>query len=73
MTRPPRLPSERVEADLRRRIAAGEWEPGGQLPTVAVLAEHYSTSGATISKVLRRLADDCLLTIIPSWGIFRAE
>jgi GntR family transcriptional regulator len=67
------LPSTRVEQDLRRRIAAGEWQPGGALPTVAALAAHYGTSGATVSKVLKRLADDGLVTVIPSWGTFRAE
>ena len=70
--RPPQLPSVRVEADLRRRIAAGEWASGEALPTVADLARHYATSGATVSKVLRKLAADGLLTVIPSWGTFRA-
>ncbi|HUY44983.1 MAG TPA: winged helix-turn-helix domain-containing protein [Streptosporangiaceae bacterium] len=67
------LPSQRVEQDLRRRIAAGEWQPGQALPTVAELAQHYGTSGATISKVLKRLAADGLVTVIASWGTFRAE
>ena len=71
--RPPMLPSQRVEADLRRRISAGEWAPGEALPTVASLARRYGTSGATVSKVLRRLAADGLITVIPSWGTFRAE
>jgi DNA-binding GntR family transcriptional regulator len=60
-----------VEADLRRRIAAGEWASGDALPTVAALADYYDTSGATVSKVLRKLADDGLVTVIPSWGTFR--
>ena len=70
---PPMLPSDRVEADLRRRIAAGAWPPGGALPNVAELARHYGTSGATISKVLKRLADDGLVVVIRSWGTFRTE
>ncbi len=44
--------------------------PGGQLPTVAELAAQYETSGATVSKALRRLADDGLIYTIPSWGSF---
>jgi GntR family transcriptional regulator len=64
------LPSARVEADLRRRISEGEWAPGEQLPRVAQLAAEYSTSGATVSKVLHRLAAENLVTIIPSWGVF---
>ena len=64
------LPSARVEADLRRRISEGEWAPGEQLPRVAELAGYYGTSGATVSKVLHRLAAENLVTIIPSWGVF---
>jgi GntR family transcriptional regulator len=67
------LPSARVEADLRRRISEGEWAPGEQLPRVAQLAAEYGTSGATVSKVLHRLAGENLVTIIPSWGVFAAE
>jgi GntR family transcriptional regulator len=67
------LPSARVEQDLRRRLAADEWAPGEQLPRVAALAAEYGTSGATVSKVLKRLAADGLVTVIPSWGVFRSE
>lgn len=67
------LPSQRVETDLRRRISAGEWGPGDQLPTVAELAEVYETSGATVSKVLRKLAAEGLVIVIPSWGAFIPE
>jgi len=72
VSRPPQLPSVRVEADLRARIAADEWASGEALPTVAALARYYATSGATVSKVLKRLADDGLVQVIPSWGTFRA-
>ena len=34
-----KLPRARVEADLRRRIAAGEWNSGQALPSVPALAE----------------------------------
>ena len=65
-------PSARVEADLRDRIEAGEWASGAALPAVAALAEHYGVSRASVSKVLRRLADDGLVEIVPAWGTFRA-
>jgi DNA-binding GntR family transcriptional regulator len=61
-----------VEADLRRRIEAGEWERGQALPSVPVLAEHYGVARATVSRALRALADDGLVTIVPRWGTFRA-
>jgi DNA-binding GntR family transcriptional regulator len=71
---PPRereLPSKRVEAGLRRRIDAAEWDHGQALPSVAALAQHYSTSRATVAKALRRIADDGLVEIVPQWGTFR--
>jgi DNA-binding GntR family transcriptional regulator len=64
-------PSERVEADLRRRIEGDEWVSSAALPSVAALAEHYRVSRASVSKALRRLADDGLVEIVPAWGTFR--
>lgn len=65
------LPSRRVETDLRRRLDAGEWAHGDALPPVAELAGQYGTSGATVSKVLRKLADEGLVEVVPRWGVFR--
>lgn len=69
--RPRELPSRRVEADLRRRLDAAEWQPGEALPAVAALAEQYETSAATVAKVLHKLADDGLVEVVPRWGVFR--
>ena len=71
--RGPELPSRQVEDDLRRRCAAGEWKPGERLPAVAALAEQYGVARNTVTKALRRLADDGLVEIVPSWGTFRAR
>jgi DNA-binding GntR family transcriptional regulator len=71
--RGPERPFEIVAADLRRRIAAGEWQPGEPLPTVAVLAGHYGVSKATVTRTLRILADEGLVRVVPRWGTFRAE
>jgi GntR family transcriptional regulator len=71
MSRPPELPSVRVERDLRRRIDAGEWDHGQALPTVARLAQDYRVGKGTINKVLRTLADEGLVRIVRSWGTFR--
>jgi DNA-binding GntR family transcriptional regulator len=65
------LPSHRVEADLRQRCEAGEWEHGDRLPPVAELAQHYGVARNTVTKALRRLADDGLIEIVPNWGTFR--
>jgi GntR family transcriptional regulator len=71
--RGPELPSRHVEADLRRRCEAGEWAPGERLPPVAELAAYYRVARNTITKALRRLADDGLIEIVPNWGTFRAR
>jgi DNA-binding GntR family transcriptional regulator len=71
MSRPPQLPSVRVEQDLRRRIDAEEWDHGQALPTVARLAQEYGVGKGTINKVLRKLADEGLVRIVRSWGTFR--
>ena len=67
------LPSQRVEQDLRARLAASEWQPGQQLPTTRELASHYGVSGRTVSKVLARLAGDGLVVVVANWGTFRSE
>jgi len=70
--RGPERPSERVAADLRRRIAGDEWAADEALPTTAALAEHYHVSQATITRTLRTLAAEGLVRTVPRWGTFRA-
>ena len=68
----PRIPpGRRVEADLRARIAAGEWERDERLPAVADLAVHYDVARGTITAAMRKLAADGLVEIVPGWGTFR--
>jgi DNA-binding GntR family transcriptional regulator len=70
--RPRELPSRRITDDLRRRIEAGEWASGQQLPSNAELAGHYGSTRRTVSKALRTLADEGLVEIQANWGTFRA-
>ena len=72
MTRGPERPGERVERDLRERIAADEWQPGEALPTVAALSQHYGVSPGVVQRVLKRLQADGLVTVVARWGTFRA-
>jgi DNA-binding GntR family transcriptional regulator len=64
------LPSERVTADLRARITAGEWQPGEAVPTVSELAASYGVSRATVAKAVRVLVDEGLLVTRARWGTF---
>jgi GntR family transcriptional regulator len=70
--RGPERPYETVAADLRRRIAAGEWTVDEALPTTAALAEHYHVSQSTVTRVLRILAAEGLVRTVPRWGTFAA-
>lgn len=46
---------ERIEADLRRRIAAGEWPAGTRLPGLRALCDEYQTSEQPVRRALERL------------------
>jgi DNA-binding GntR family transcriptional regulator len=72
VSRGPQRPYETVAADLRRRVAAGEWSVDEALPTTAALAEHYQVSQSTVTRVLRILAAEGLVRTVPRWGTFRA-
>jgi GntR family transcriptional regulator len=70
--RRPERPSETVSADLRRRIAAGEWAVDDPLPPVGDLAAHYGVSRSTVTRAMRVLAGEGLVRIVPRWGTFAA-
>ena len=69
--RSPQPPSQRVEADLRRRIAADEWQSEQRLPPVAELAKFYGVARSTVIAALRRIEADGLIQIVANWGTFR--
>lgn len=64
-------PGQRIERDLRVRIERGEWSSGQRLPSVAELAAHYGVAKNTVLRVLRRLAADGLVDVVPNWGTFK--
>jgi DNA-binding GntR family transcriptional regulator len=72
MGRPAERPSVRVLKDLRRRLDAGEWEAGAQMPTTRQLAGHYQVSTRTVHNAYRVLAEEGLVVITAGWGTHRA-
>lgn len=70
---PPEYPTDRVERELRERLASGEWTPGERIPSVGTLADQLHSSRVTVSKAVRRLVDDGLLVVLPNYGTFVAE
>jgi DNA-binding GntR family transcriptional regulator len=71
--RGPALPWQRVAASLRERLAAPEWLPGEALPSVRALAAEYGVSPPTVSRAVRELAGEGLVTVVPGWGTFVPE
>ncbi|MGW1544594.1 GntR family transcriptional regulator [Streptomyces sp. NPDC002309] len=51
----------RIAADLRRRIAVGEWGPGDQIPTLPELCEYYRVSQTTVRNALDLLRNEGLV------------
>jgi GntR family transcriptional regulator len=72
----PKIPmnADQIARDLTDRIAAGEYgEPGTQLPTYAALAELYSVSESTVTKVIGLLRERGVVVGVPGRGTFVAE
>lgn len=55
---------ERIMRLLRERIAAGEFEPDGRLPSTAALAEAYEVSKPTVRQAI---------TVMTALGELRGE
>lgn len=50
-----------IQADVRGRIARGEWPGGAMLPTEIELAARYGCARATVNRALRELAEEGIL------------
>lgn len=64
------LPSERLAAELRRKIESGQWPGGEQIPGVTELAATHGVSRATVVKAVRVLVDEGLVVTRQGWGTF---
>jgi GntR family transcriptional regulator len=71
----PAIPStsREIVADIAARIESGEYPPGHELPSYTRLAELYSVSVSTASRVYLALAARGLTKGVPGRGIFVAE
>ena len=72
----PRVPAyERIAADLRERIARGEFSHDVALPSADALAADYSVSRRTAHRAVRVLVDEaclsCVRTTAHSWRDIR--
>lgn len=60
--------SARITAELRRRIAAGELQPGDHLPSTRQLVREWGVAMATASKALATLRYEGLTDTVPGVG-----
>ncbi|QMU70227.1 winged helix-turn-helix domain-containing protein [Streptacidiphilus sp. P02-A3a] len=61
-----------IYADLRRRIADGEWQIGDRLPDLGAFMEHYNASLNTVRRATVDLRDEGVLRISQGDGTFLA-
>lgn len=66
-----RLPLyQRLRDDMLAKIAAGEWTPGGAIPTEAELTRHYGVAVGTLRKAVDTLVQDGLMKRSQGRGTF---
>jgi GntR family transcriptional regulator len=68
-----RVPYKRIAADMRDRIARGDWQPGDPIPSLDKLASEYQVSRATVQRAVGMLVAEGLLETEPRYGTFVAE
>ncbi|MEU9075688.1 TetR/AcrR family transcriptional regulator C-terminal domain-containing protein [Kitasatospora sp. NPDC048538] len=61
-------PSERIAAELRRRIACGELAPGARVPSTRRITREWGVAMATATRVLTRLREEGLVRAVPGVG-----
>ncbi len=61
-----------LQQAIRDRVAAGEWAPGDQIPTIRELCALYGVSRITVAQALSTLVQEGLLTSHQGKGVFVA-
>lgn len=63
-------PSQQIAAIIRGQIESGQLQPDDKIPSYVDLAATYGVSAETAAKAVRRLRDEGLVVIVPSYGAF---
>ena len=69
----PNPPFHHVAAQLRRRIVAGQWAPGAQLPTWDLMAKEFSVARPTLMRAMDLLRRDGFVFSKSTRGTFVSE
>lgn len=64
---------QRVKADLRRRIATGEYEAGRRIPSESELVAEFHVSATPVRRAIRELMSEGLLIGRQGLGVFVAD
>lgn len=63
----------RIAADIRRRIAEGEWPPGQYIPSVRALSAEYVAGTGVIQAAIRLLSSQGWVDTEPYVGVLVAD
>lgn len=61
---------QRIKNHILRRIHAGEWKEGDQIPTEAALGRQFGVARMTVNRALRELAGEQVVSRIQGLGTF---
>lgn len=63
----------KVKAFVKKRISAGTWKPGDQVPSETELMAQFGVSRMTVNRALRELMGEGLVNRVQGSGTFVAE
>jgi GntR family histidine utilization transcriptional repressor len=70
---PPVAPYARVKHYLKEGLSHGQWSPGGLMPSEAELVARFRVSRMTVTRALRELQNEGLVTRVQGVGTFAAH
>lgn len=70
---PPVAPYARVKQFLKKELSRGRWPPGTQMPSEAKLVAQFGVSRMTVTRALRELQSEGLVSRLQGVGTFAAH
>lgn len=73
VARTAQAPYARVKEYLKQGLASGRWPPGALMPSEAELVNRFSVSRMTVTRALRELQSEGLVTRVQGLGTYAAN